>query len=88
MGDGSEIMIPNKIDYFDGGDDDDFLGIGTRDEKIKLLLNFLIKTDIEFKVNNVDEGKMVDLGKGIYIMFYDEGGIVVNYEKENEKCEI
>lgn len=78
-------MEPKKIDYYESGEDYNFLEIGARDEKIKLLLDFLIKTDIEFKMDNVDEGKLVDLGKGVYIMFFDSGGVSVGYEKDNKE---
>ena len=76
-------MEPDKIDYFEGGEDYRFLEIGVRDKKIQLLLNFLNKTDVEFKVINCNEGKVIELENNIQCVFYDSGRICFEL---NEEC--
>jgi hypothetical protein len=80
-------MKPDNIDFYDGGEDIDFLEIGTRDRKIKLLLDFLIKTDIEFSIKDFDNGKIVELGDGIECVFNNAGRINFEINKEQIKKE-
>ena len=80
-------MKPNKIDYFEAGNDAQFNQIGARDEKIKLLTNFLIKTDFEFSIEQWNEAKVVklDKDKDIFIIFNDAGGISLEQIEEQNK---
>ena len=79
-------MKPNKIDYFETGEDNDFNQISSRDEKIKLLTDFLIKTDFEFSIECWNESKAIriDREKNVFIVFHDSGGISLEELLEKE----
>lgn len=80
-------MKTDKIDYFDGGTDSEFNEIGCRDEKMKLLTNFLLKTDFEFKIERFDRGKAIVINE-VQFLFFDSGGIcleVNNIDLKEEK---
>ena len=75
-------MEPDKIDYFDAGEDNDFLEIGVRDRKMKLFVDFLIKAGIEFKVVDFDKGRIIELGEGIECLFFDAGRIIFQLNED------
>ena len=80
-------MKPDNIDYFDGGDESQFLDIGTRDRKMKLLTDFLLKTDIEFKIEQGHTSKIINCGEGVLCYFHDAGGIRFRIDDEFVKHE-
>ena len=77
-------MKPNKIDYFECGEDSEFIQNGCRDEKMKLFMDFLIKTDVEFKIGNLDGARFIKLNNEIGCIFYDTGGIKFIKEEATE----
>jgi len=82
-------MKPNTIDYFQDCPDETSLLIGARDEKMKLLMNFLIKTDFKFEIEQFDDGKAISFwnskDKKVTIDFCDQGGIRIAEAEEDQE---
>ena len=79
-------MEAKKIEYYEGGEEHDFLENDVMNEKIELFTKFLIRVGIDFKVEYLGDasGKFITLENGVCCVFNKAGLVKFEYDKELE----